>query len=65
MLINGFWKIDVAQYNNGETFFEEGKGLVYADLFKQEGRKPLYAFLIAQAFNVVLTLGIAYVLFAS
>ena len=33
---NGFWKIDVAQYNNGETFFEEGKGLVYADLFKQE-----------------------------
>ena len=33
---NGFWKINVESYNNGETFFEEGKGLVYADLFKQE-----------------------------
>ena len=33
---NGFWKINVPQYNNGKTYFEEGKGLVYADLFKQE-----------------------------
>jgi len=32
---NGFWKINVAQYNNGQTYFEEGKGLVYADLIPQ------------------------------
>ena len=47
------------------AFTSIGLETKFADLFKQEGRKPLYAFLIAQAFNVVLTLGIAYVLFAS
>lgn len=35
----------------------------FADLFQQENRKPLYAFLIAQLFNVIVTLGIAYLLF--
>lgn len=35
----------------------------FADLFKQENRKPLYAFLIAQGFNVLITLLIAWLLF--
>lgn len=35
----------------------------FADLFKQENRKPLYAFLIAQGFNVLVTLLIAWLLF--
>lgn len=35
----------------------------FSDLFKLQGRKPLYAFLIAQLFNVIITLGIAYLLF--
>jgi len=34
-----------------------------SDLFKHENRKPLYAFLIAQTFNVLITLAIALVLF--
>lgn len=35
----------------------------FADLFKAQGQKPLYAFLIAQAFNIIITLVIALVLF--
>ena len=35
----------------------------FADLFKQENRKPLYAFLIAQFFNILITLAIAWLLF--
>ncbi len=35
----------------------------FGDLVKLDGGKPLYAFLIAQAFNIVLTLVIAYFLF--
>ena len=35
----------------------------FNDLFKQENKKPLYAFLIAQTFNIFVTLGIAYLLF--
>lgn len=34
-----------------------------ADLLNADNRKPLYAFLIAQTFNVFITLGIAYLLF--
>lgn len=34
-----------------------------ADLFNADNRKPLYAFLIAQTFNIFITLGIAYFLF--
>jgi uncharacterized integral membrane protein (TIGR00698 family) len=37
----------------------------FSDLFKQNSKKPLYAFLIAQAFNVLITLVIAYFLFGS
>ncbi len=35
----------------------------FSDLFKQENRKPLYAFLIAQFFNILVTLLVAYLLF--
>lgn len=35
----------------------------FADLFNSEGRKPLYAFLIAQGFNIIITLIVAYLLF--
>ncbi|ERJ61101.1 YeiH family protein [Sphingobacterium paucimobilis] len=35
----------------------------FKDLFKQENKKPLYAFLIAQTFNVLVTLVIALLLF--
>jgi len=34
-----------------------------ADLFNADNRKPLYAFLIAQTFNVIITLIIACLLF--
>lgn len=35
----------------------------FADLFRQNSKKPLYAFLIAQGFNIVITLIIAFILF--
>jgi uncharacterized membrane protein YadS len=35
----------------------------FKDLFAQDNKKPLYAFLIAQTFNVIITLLIALVLF--
>ncbi|HZG22981.1 MAG TPA: putative sulfate exporter family transporter [Chitinophagaceae bacterium] len=35
----------------------------FADLFKQNSKKPLYAFLLAQGFNIIVTLVIAYFLF--
>ncbi|OOQ56789.1 YeiH family protein [Mucilaginibacter pedocola] len=35
----------------------------FADLFNKNSKKPLYAFLIAQTFNIFVTLGIAWVLF--
>lgn len=35
----------------------------FADVFTQENRKPLYAFLLAQFINVIITLIVAYVLF--
>jgi uncharacterized integral membrane protein (TIGR00698 family) len=35
----------------------------FSDLFNSESRKPLYAFLIAQTFNIIITLVIAYILF--
>jgi uncharacterized integral membrane protein (TIGR00698 family) len=37
----------------------------FSDLLKNDNRKPLYAFLIAQAFNIVVTLIIAYFLFSN
>ncbi|MEI6949972.1 putative sulfate exporter family transporter [Paraflavisolibacter sp. H34] len=36
----------------------------FADLFRQNSKKPLYAFLIAQLFNIFITLVIAYFLFS-
>jgi len=35
----------------------------FKDLFKQDNKKPLYAFLIAQTFNVLVTLALAIALF--
>ncbi|WP_313260372.1 putative sulfate exporter family transporter [Sphingobacterium sp.] len=35
----------------------------FKDLFKQDNKKPLYAFLIAQTFNIILTLVLAIALF--
>jgi uncharacterized membrane protein YadS len=35
----------------------------FGELFAKNSRKPFYAFLIAQLFNILVTLGIAYVLF--
>ncbi len=35
----------------------------FADLFNAQGRKPLYAFLTAQGFNIIVTLVVAYFLF--
>lgn len=37
----------------------------FKDLFKQDNKKPLYAFLIAQTFNVLVTLAIAIALFGT
>jgi len=35
----------------------------FSDLFNQNGKKPFFAFLIAQGFNIVVTLIIAFILF--
>lgn len=35
----------------------------FKDLFDAQGRKPMYAFLVAQGFNIVITLIVAYFLF--
>ena len=36
----------------------------FAELFRQNSKKPLYAFLIAQLFNILVTLAIAFLLFS-
>lgn len=45
------------------AFTSIGLETKFSDLFSKEGKKPLYAFLIAQLFNVFVTLAVAYVLF--
>ena len=35
----------------------------FADIFSKENRRPLWAFLTAQGFNIVVTLIVAYILF--
>ncbi|MBC7887320.1 MAG: putative sulfate exporter family transporter [Ferruginibacter sp.] len=45
------------------AFTSIGLETKFSDLFKYENRKPLYAFLIAQAFNIIITLIISYFLF--
>jgi uncharacterized integral membrane protein (TIGR00698 family) len=45
------------------AFTSIGLETKFRDLFKHENRKPLYAFLLAQTFNVLITLLIAYLLF--
>ena len=46
------------------AFTSIGLETKFSDLFSKEGKKPLYAFLIAQLFNVFVTLVVAYVLFS-
>lgn len=45
------------------AFTSIGLETKFSDLFNEDGKKPLYAFLIAQLFNVFITLAIAYFLF--
>jgi uncharacterized integral membrane protein (TIGR00698 family) len=45
------------------AFTSIGLETKFSDLFNATNKKPLYAFLIAQAFNIIVTLIIAYVLF--
>lgn len=45
------------------AFFCIGLETRFKDLVKLDGGRPLYAFLLAQAFNIVVTLVIAYLLF--
>ncbi|WP_300604642.1 putative sulfate exporter family transporter [Niabella sp.] len=47
----------------GLAFTSIGLETRFADLFKNNSRKPLWAFLIAQLFNVIITLIIAFILF--
>ena len=47
------------------AFTSIGLETKFSDLFNEEGKKPLYAFLIAQLFNVFITLIIAYFLFGN
>ena len=45
------------------AFTSIGLETKFSDLMKVENRKPMYAFLLAQLFNVLLTLAVAYLLF--
>jgi uncharacterized integral membrane protein (TIGR00698 family) len=45
------------------AFTSIGLETKFSDLFNATNKKPLYAFLIAQVFNIIVTLIIAYVLF--
>lgn len=47
------------------AFTSIGLETKFSDLLGAENRKPLYAFLIAQLFNIVVTLIVAYLLFRS
>jgi uncharacterized integral membrane protein (TIGR00698 family) len=46
------------------AFTSIGLETKFSDLFNSSSQKPLYAFLIAQTFNVLITLVIAYLLFS-
>ncbi len=45
------------------AFTSIGLETKFKDLFKHDNRKPLYAFLLAQTFNIMITLAISYFLF--
>ncbi len=45
------------------AFTSIGLETKFADLFNKSSRKPLYAFLIAQTFNIFITLALAFILF--
>ena len=59
---------DVANKNFREAFFaiafvSIGLETNFRQLFSHENKKPMYAFVIAQGFNILLTLAVAYLLF--
>jgi uncharacterized membrane protein YadS len=45
------------------AFTSIGLETKFSELFNHEGRKPFFAFLLAQLFNILFTLGVAYFLF--
>jgi uncharacterized integral membrane protein (TIGR00698 family) len=45
------------------AFTSIGLETKFSDLFNQDNKRPLYAFLIAQFFNIIVTLIVAYILF--
>jgi len=45
------------------AFTSIGLETKFSDLFKHDNRRPLYAFVIAQTFNILVTLVISYLLF--
>ncbi len=45
------------------AFTSIGLETKFADLFNKNSRKPFYAFLVAQGFNIIITLLIAFILF--
>jgi uncharacterized membrane protein YadS len=45
------------------AFTSIGLETKFSDLFNNESKKPLYAFLLAQLFNIIITLVIAFLLF--
>jgi uncharacterized membrane protein YadS len=47
------------------AFTSIGLETKFSDLFNSKSQKPLYGFLLAQAFNIVITLIVAYFLFGS
>ncbi|HEY0656702.1 MAG TPA: putative sulfate exporter family transporter, partial [Chryseosolibacter sp.] len=46
------------------AFTSIGLETKFSDLFNRENKKPLYAFLTAQVFNILITLLIAWMLFS-
>ncbi len=45
------------------AFTSIGLETKFSELFGKENKKPLYVFLIAQGFNILVTLGVAWLLF--
>jgi uncharacterized membrane protein YadS len=46
------------------AFTSIGLETKFSDLFNENSKKPLYGFLIAQTFNILITLAVAYILFS-
>ena len=53
--LGGFWKIDVAPYDNGNTWFDQGKGLIYNDLRLATESRDIFEYYNVQ--NIISGLG--------